>query len=390
MLLQIFKIFTFTIVLTLICSTSYAQDILSKEQLKVLDLSTQKAKKESDKLKIDWVNPITYTYSYSDDKKLGLSKKSILSISQPIFKSGGIYSAIKYASNIKDSSDLSLELQKKELIKKALNLAFNIKKLDIQISKQNLLIANAIIDLRIKKESVFNGLLDISFLNNSLISKNSKQSALLDLQFNRKSLINSFNNLSTIPYDKVTLPTLTQISNEKFNNNNIYVKKSSSDIKAKKNLHWMVTTKYLPVVNAKYSYTKNHSLDTTNDIYGFNVVVPLDLKSFDDSGASKLEYLKAKKELSILKLEQSNFLKTSNLKLETIDKKVSLTKENILAYNELLEQTKELSSIGMKTDDDVKVLQNSKDYEKLNLKIFTIDKQLELLEIYARVSNDKI
>jgi hypothetical protein len=39
----------------------------------------------------------------------------------------------------------------------------------LQITKQKLSLANAKIDLRIKKESVTNGLLDLSFLNNAII-----------------------------------------------------------------------------------------------------------------------------------------------------------------------------------------------------------------------------
>jgi hypothetical protein len=39
---------------------------------------------------------------------------------------------------------------------------------------------NAKIDLRIKKESVTNGLLDISFLNNAILTKNSIDASLLE------------------------------------------------------------------------------------------------------------------------------------------------------------------------------------------------------------------
>jgi len=376
-----------------ICVVSInANDILSNNQLELIKLSKQKNIKDSDKLKINWINPITYTYShqYNEKKNIGKTKTSTISINQPIFISGGIYSAIKYASNIKDYGNISLEIQKKELIKQAYNIVFNIKKIELQIKKQNLAIDNAIIDLKIKKESVFNGLLDISFLNNSLISKNTKRSALLDLEYTKQSLINSFKNLSTLSYKEVVLPKLSQISNKDFEAKNIYLKKDSIDIKSKKNMQWITTSQYLPSVNLNYTYTKDHILNKSNNLYGFSVVVPLDFKSFDDSGASKIEYLKAKKSLTIEKIKQNNFLDTKNLKIDTINKKINLTKENIVAYNELLEQTKELYNAGMKTKDDVAVLQNSLEMEKLNLKIFDIDKQLELLEIYARIMNDTI
>lgn len=372
----------------ILSSSLIASQILTEQRIEVLKLSNEKAAKDNDKLKIDWINAVNYNYIYSKDDKRGDSKKSIISINQPIFKSGGIFSAIDYASNVKTSTKISLELQKKELIKKALNITYNIKKLDIQIQKQKLSIANAIIDLKIKKESVFNGLLDISFLNNSLISKNAKQSALLDLEFSKKSLINSLSSLSSLSYLDIELPVFQNISKEEFEKNNIYIQKNSSDLKAKKNLTWMTTSKYLPTVNVNYTYTKDHTLDTTNDNYGFTVNIPLDIKSFDDSGASKISYLTAKKELEIFIIEQNNFLATQNLKLEMLESKISLTSQNISAYSKLLNQTKELEDAGMKTSLDVEVLQNSKDAEKLNLEVFAIDKQIELLEIYSRVSND--
>ena len=74
----------------------FSQDILNKNYSEKFKLSEQKIIKESKKLKIDWINPITYTYSYSDDKKLGVSRTSVIAINQPVFRSGGIYNAIKY------------------------------------------------------------------------------------------------------------------------------------------------------------------------------------------------------------------------------------------------------------------------------------------------------
>ncbi len=364
--------------------------ILSNHQKNILNFSSEKAIKDSDKLKIDWINPITYTYTYQDDDKNGISKNSILSISQPIFRSGGIYSAIKYANNIEASSKISIEIQKKELVKNALNIVFNIKKLNIQIKQQKLQIQNAIIDVKNKKESVFNGLLDISFLNNAIINLNSKKSQLLDLQYNKKSLINSLSNLSDLKYQDIKLPTFTKLKKEDFTKQNIYIQKDSSDIKSTKNMRWITAAKYLPTVNLTYNYTRNHTLDTTDKNYGFNIIVPLDFKAFDDSGSSKIAYLKAKENLNIKKLQEKNIFKTSNLKIDMLNAKLKLTKENIIAYNDLVAQTTELKDAGIKTQDDLTILENSTTIEKLNLKIYNIDKQIEFLEVYARIYNDKI
>ena len=367
-----------------------ANGILSKEQLDSLKFAKEKAKQDSSKLKIDWINPITYTYSYSDDESLGITKQSTITISQPIFKSGGIYSAIKYSNNLKASSNLSIYLQKKALVKKALNIAYNIKKLELQIKKQTLNLDNANIDLRIKKEGVFNGLLDMSSLNNAIISRNKIKSTLVELEFQKKSLIYSFNNLSSKKIDEIELPTFTQIDIKDFEENHLEIRKTKVDIEAKNNSKWVTTAKYLPTVSVNYTKTLNHNTDKDNDTYGFKVVVPLDFKGYYDSGSAKVEYLKAKKDLEILKLKERNFFYTQNLKIAMIDKKIALTKENINSYKELLFQTIELANAGIKTSDDVKILENSKNIEILTLKILSIDKQIELLEIYGKIISDKI
>jgi hypothetical protein len=370
----------------LLATTSlYGSEILSEQRLDSLKIANEKAMEDSSKLKIDWVNPITYTYSYSNPDNSSSTKQSTISINQPIFKSGGIYSAINYANNLRASSKLSIDLQKKALVSQALNIAYNIKKLDLQIKKQKLNLDNAKIDLRIKKESVFNGLLDISFLNNAIIAKNNIKASLLDLEYQKKSLVLSFNNLSSKKVEEIELPVFAQVSYDKFKQGHLTIEKTKIDIESKKNYKWMTTAKYLPTLNVNYSKNMNHTTDKDKDTYGFNVVVPFDFKGYYDSGASKLDYLKAKKDLEILELEEKNFFHTKNLMLKTLDAKIDLTKENIKSYIDLLEQTIELANAGIKTQDDAKVLENSKNSELLSLEMYKIDKQLELLEIYGKL-----
>ena len=378
------------VVVAICCTSIYANEILSPQRLDSLKLSNEQIEQNNKKLNLDWINPITYTYSYADNENSGVTKQSIIAINQPIFKSGGIYNAIKYAQNIKSSSELSLDLQRKSLITQALTIAYNIQKLDLQIKKQQLNLENAQIDLKIKKESVFNGLLDISFLNNAIITKNNLKSALLDLKYQKESLLLSFKNLSSKDIKEIKLPILEQISIESYNKNNLNLQKTQVDIKTQKNIQWMTTSQYLPSVNVNYSKTINHTADTDVDTYGFNVVVPLNVKGYYDSGAAKVEYLKAQKDFEIEKIEERNFFYQKELKLKTIDAQITLTNENILSYSELLDQTIELENVGLKTKDDIKVLENSKKSEQLNLSIYAIDKQLELLEIYGKLAHDTI
>ena len=370
--------------------------ILSKTQQNSLNLSEEKIIKDAKTLKNDWINPITYTYSYSDSQKNGHSKTSTIAINQPLFKSGGIYYAIKYADNLKNSSILAIDLQKQALIKQALNLAYTIKKTNLQIEQQKLAIKNAKIDLRIKKESVLNGLLDTSFLNNAIITLNNQKSALLELEHAKLSLLNNFSNLSDKSVEEIKLPILAQIDQESFSQNNIEISKNKADVKVQKNLSQMSKSRFLPTINLNYSKTMYHNDTTsfedgdTNDILGFNIVMPFDIKAFDTIDSSKLEYQKTKNNLEILKQESINFFKSQNLKVAMLDAKIDLTKENISSYEELLNQMEELYNVGLKTSDDVALLKNSKKSETIKIQILEYEKQIELLEIYGKITSDKI
>ncbi len=391
------KISKYASAFLLLGTTLFASEILSDAQRSSLELQKEKAAQDSEATKYQWLNPITYTGSYQNGSEPGDSLTSTISISQPIFKSGGIESTMKYAENIKSSSSISIEMQKKALIKSAYNLAYTIKKTDLQMAKTKLALENAKIDLRIKKESVTNGLLDISFLNNAILTKNSIDATLLELDFTKINLINSFKNISTFDPYKVELPVLTKVNSKDFKEKHLEILKTQIDIESKKNLEETTISNYRPSIVANGSYTYDHTSissahpkDTTGSVYGVKVVIPLDYNYYAKTGSAKVDYLKSKQDLEILKTKEANFFKTQELKITMLDSKLTLTKENIVVYNDLLAQNIELASVGIKTRDDVQVIQNSRDSELLNMKIFEIDKQLELLEIYGKIENATI
>ena len=111
--------------------------ILSDPRKKTFELSKKQIKEDSSKLKKDWINPITYTYTNNFGEEYS-TEKSVISINQPIFQSGGIYQAIKYANSTYNYASLEIEQQQKELIKQAVNLLYNIEKTSLNIQKADL------------------------------------------------------------------------------------------------------------------------------------------------------------------------------------------------------------------------------------------------------------
>jgi hypothetical protein len=180
--------------------------ILSPLQESLLNFDKQKAVISGDKLKDSWINPITLQYKYNRSNQTGeiqTINQFIISINQPIFKSGAIWASVEYAKHLKLQNLQRVKLQKRTLIKQAYELLFNIHKLDISIQKQKLLIDNAIIDIQRKKEQFLSGVGDSSLLDNAILNKNNLELALKDIVSKKEELINSFKTLSDIDYKKI-------------------------------------------------------------------------------------------------------------------------------------------------------------------------------------------
>lgn len=383
---------------SLIFSNLYAQTeafdekILSEKRLKNFDLTKEQIKEDSSKLRKDWINPITYQYTNNlgEDYK---TQRSMISINQPIFQSGGIYEAIKYADNSYKYADLDLAQQKKELIKEALNILFNIEKTNLNIQKAQYTLENAKIDVNRKKEQVLNGFLDASYLDDALLTLNTTKHNLVDLKYQKEELINNFNNISSSDYTNFELPTFTIFSEKEFLENNINLKKIEADIDKKGNYSFMTMAKYLPSVNAYYNYSKYHETDDNikltkeNDqTFGVSVTVPFDSRTFNDVQSKRIDYLKSKLNLENKISDEKTFFKSKLQKLSMLDERLQITRDDLEVYNSILKTINEEKIAQIKTQSDLDTLQNSQKIKSLDLKIYEIDKQLELLEMYVKLS----
>ncbi|MGB5917834.1 TolC family protein [Arcobacter sp.] len=385
--------------IALVASSSFAaqsdkldDSILSKKRLEIFDLSKEQIEENSSKLKKDWINPVNYTYSKVYGDKYD-TEKSLISVDQPIFKTGGIYKAIKYANAQRLYSHLDLDLQKKAMIKDTTTILFNIHKLQLQIKKQELLVKNGEIDIQRKKEQVLNGFADTSLLDNAILDTNTSRNALADLVYQKEELINQFGTYASGDYESFTLPKFSILDKENFLKDNLTLKRAKADISSKKDFSWMTISKYLPTVSATFDYTKYHSsnnptIDTGDDVqnYGIKITMPLDTRTFNDIQSARIDYLKAKLDFDNQVLEQVNYFKSKLSKIKMIDSKIAIAKNDYILYNSLLDVVVEEKEAELKTQSDVDTLLNSKKIRELDLKIYNIDKQIELLDIYSKIS----
>ncbi|WP_281950992.1 TolC family protein [Nitrosophilus kaiyonis] len=389
---KIFILFSFSL---LYCDES----ILSSLKQKEFDIDYKKSEVESKKLRDSWINPINMSYIKTKNDQYGLNsetKSFKISIDQPIFKSGGIYFAIKYADANKEFSKLSIKEREKELIAKALDLLYKYYKTKLMIEKQKLLIENAKIDVLRKKEQYLSGFLDSSFLDQAILNKNQQELKLLELQDSLNEIYKNFKNISDKEPDNIKLPHFTIINKDEYLEKNIAIKKYKEDEKVKKYFKNMTIARYLPSfsLTASYNEIENKAAlfmpsgKESYKEYGFKITMPLfDINSFRNIESTKLDFLKSK----ILKIdnkrEELNRYEITLKKIKILDKKINLAKEDIKLYSSLLQDTKSRYEAGEKTIYDVDTLKNSLDNRKIDIKIYEIEKQENLLEIYKRVVN---
>lgn len=375
---------------SLLASEYFDERILDENRVEIFNLQKEQAIEDSSKLKKDWINPIIFRYKKefgSDDE----FETTSISVDQPIFKSGGIYQAIKYANSSFDYANLDIEQQKKELIKTALNLLFNINKMNLNIQKSQLAVKNAQIDVQRKKEQVLNGFLDSSYLDNALLTLNDTKISLADLKYQKKQLENSFNNISSKKYSDLKLPTFKLFSQEEYLKNNFEILKAETLIETNYNFKNMTIAKYLPTFSAYYTHLEKHTSDNAiinpnTTTYGLYVSMPLDVRTFNDIQSDKIEYLKSKLSLKNKIADETTAYKSAFEKISMIEEKISIINEDLKVYDSILEIMKQEKEAQLKTQSDYDTLKNSSEIKKLDAKVYALDKQIELLELYVKLA----
>jgi len=391
-------------------SAASLSEYLSELKRKEFGYEYEKADQESSKLRDSWIQPIKLSYSITRQNPYNEqgapeteSQNAAIAVDQPIFKSGGIIYGIKYAGASRDYANYSIDQQKRLLIKQAVELLMKTKQSELTIAKQKLQIANSEINLEQKREQYLNGQLDSGFLNNAIIEKNIVTQTLYDLETSNEQVLAQFRKISDLDPKTAKIPFLALLDEQRFLEQNIDVKLAESENEKDRYNRNITLVKYLPSVNLQASYNwqsqesfffagttpvKSNPPDTTYYRYGLSASMPLDINSYNDYEAAKVTYLKSKVVIDDKKRELKLLYDQVMQNLINYDKKIALAEENRQLYATLLEDTKGLFRAGYKTQYDVDTLSNSLQIETINKRIYQIDKQLELLTLYEKLSND--
>jgi len=390
----------YSLFLSIALSSLSAETFLSDIKEENFKLQLERIEVESKKLSSSWIEPIELSASKNFNNQFGADQKNTLykvSINQPIFKSGGIFFAIKYANAKGQFENLGVKEQRRAMVKEAVSLLMKIKQIELQSSRQELVLKNARIDLLRKREQYDSGQIDSGFLDNAVLSKNSAALALLDIKSSKNDLISAFESISELSWTDTKLPVLSTISEEEFFDEHLEVKKANSDVLQNEYYQNVTIAKYLPTfrVNASYNDINNENFAFGNGInfssadkyYQYGVSASwkfLDVNILRDIESSKLGFLKAKNTKIDLKNTLTKRYNKILNNINIVEEKLKLTNEDKELYKKLSEDTKELYDAGQKSIYDVQTLENSQIIQELSFEILSLDRQLLLLELYEK------
>ena len=390
----------FSVLVPLVLSVTNAQEYLSPVKEEGFSILKERIEVESSKLSSSWIEPIEFSANKSYNNQYGADQKNTaykVSINQPIFKSGGIFFAIKYAGAKGRFEQLGIKEQRRALIKEAVGLVMKIKRTELQKIRQELVLENARIDLLRKREQYDSGQIDSGFLDNAVIAKNSSALALLDIKSAKNDLIAAFGAISKLSWQDVKLPILTKVSKDEYFNEHLEIKKSHADVEQTDYYQSVTVAKYLPTIrlNASYNDFKNENFAFGNGInfsaadtyyqYGLSASWRfLDVNILRDIESSKLGYLKAKNSQNDLKNTLTKRYEKILNNINIVEEKLKLTREDKELYEKLSSDTKELFDAGQKSIYDVQTLENSSQIQVYNFEILSLDKQLLLLDLYEK------
>ncbi len=384
----------------LLCSLSLSASDAPLSKLKKDQIALDKKidAKKATNLKYDWIKPVIASYSYSVSDQYAQENKSRyfrISLDQPIFKSGGIYFAIEYANASKEFAQIATTLKEQNLIKSLYETVLALQKIDLQIEKLHLQIANAMMDIERKKEQFENGLLDSSFLDSAILSKSAKEQLLLDTKQQRFSLLQTFKNLSDSDYKSVVLPTFKMVDQEEFLEKNLELQGARSTTTEARYLKNMTISNYLPTLSLFGDYSNRKDSfrpfrqNNESKSYGLRLSMPLlDVNRGRSIEIKKLEYLKSQLSLKDKEREILHSFESFKDAIAILKARQKIAYHDKRLYDSLVKVAEDGLRAGEKTKLDVDTLVNSQQMAGLDAKMYAIDIQRKFLELYAKMRDE--
>jgi outer membrane protein TolC len=399
------KYITFGVIFTCIQMQLLGSDetvLLSSEKQSLLRYEQDNIDAEHKKLRNDWIAPINLNGSYSNSKNAQGDYHSILgsvsaSLSQDIFRSGGITYQIDYADAKQHARSIQLKKTIASLNAQIFNTLLTLKKNGYLLEQSNLRLKNKEIEIFIKHQLYDAGKVDITELNNALMAKSSELKTLSSLRYTIAQEHLELSKYSDIDPSVVSLPTFSLIEKESYLKDQFDLAYNKSQSEALSRLYDVTTTKYLPslALNATVGYQNYNARELPTDYQGnyytagLSVNLPLSYNASSIIQEAKSAYLKesaatADKGREVEALYQQSLELIANYK-----DVIAITQQNLALYDDLITAIQAGVNAGVKTGYDLQTLKNTKAIEELEIRINEINIQIELAKLHFSLNTSK-
>ncbi|MGA9045735.1 TolC family protein [Sulfuricurvum sp.] len=395
-------LYLIAILLSQSCIKAEETELLSAEKQSVLHEQQNKYKAEHQKLRYNWISPLNLKGSYSYDKSASGDYHSDLktlsgSISQDIFRSGGIVYQIEYADAKVQTETIALHQQIATLNNQLFTALLNYRKKRYELEQSTKKIDNYDIEIFIKRHLFDAGKADITELNNALMNKSVelKTSTTLRYEISRQRL--EIAKLSDIDPDTFVLPVFTLVKEEEFLKNHLDLRYARSQNQTYESLYNVTQSSYLPsiAINGSAGYQEYDPKELPNgysgNFYsaGVSITLPLTYNASAAIQESKAAYLKqAAESADIERTTKASYAQSLEL-IESYRHYIAITRKNLSLYEDLITATKAGYDAGTKTGYDFQTITNSKAIEEYTIKINEINIQLELSKLHFAINASK-
>lgn len=377
--------------------------LLSPEKQRYYEHQEQQIDASHEKLRYDWLSPINLKASGVVEKSASYGAKDTrqtlsAGIAQDLFRSGGITYSIEYAHAKKEADTLALGREVATVNQQLVTAVLTYRKNALALAQSDLKLKNTQIEIFLKRKQYEAGDIDITFLNNALMSQSNELKNNTSLHYALAQQKYEAAKLSDLPVDSLTLPTYTLTPKEPFlaEGWNIRYSKALSDSAAQQ--YGQTKSAYLPKLTLiadagaqRFDALSAQSPDYRGNFYdaGLQISVPLAYNSAATSQEAQSLYLKQEAQTADIKRQMDALYDQTVALIESYKRTIRITQDNLKFYDQLLGTTKAAVNAGYKAGYDLQTLQNTRAIEELEIEINEIHIQLQLATLHYQMRHSQ-
>lgn len=388
------------LLMTNLCGSDDA--LLSGEKQEILRQQKEIYEFEYEKLRTNWIAPLNLNASYSYDKSAtgdyhSDTENLSASISQDIFRSGGIMYQIAYADAKKQSETIAYQQHIATLNQQLFTALLTYQKNNALLEQSQKRLDNKEIEIFIKRQLYDAGKVDITELNNAFMEKSNELKTLISLKYALSEQRLEIAKISDITPDTFPIPRFELINKEQYLSSQFDLQYAQAQSDTLKNLSEVTATNYLPSIalNADVGY-RNYDPKELNGAYrgdyysaGVQLTLPLVYNASATIQEAQATYLKEAAKTADKKRELNAQYAQVFEKIQSYRDTISITSKNLILYDELIGVLQAGVNAGTKTGYDLQTLTNTKAIEELEIKINEINIQIEFAKLHFALHPSK-